>query len=62
MGASGPLAGLAVAIPCYIGYNYLVSRVNQIVLDMEKSSNEILNLVTGEPTRENWRLGRLIPG
>lgn len=40
--------GLAVAIPCYVGYNYLVSRVNQIVLDMEKSSNEILNLVTGE--------------
>ena len=39
--------GLAVSIPCYVGYNYLVGRVNQIVLDMEKSSNEILNLVTG---------------
>jgi len=37
--------GLAVAIPCYIGYNYLVSRVNQIVLDMERASNEIVNLV-----------------
>jgi len=44
--------GLAVAIPCYVGYNYLVSRVNQIVLDMEKSSNEILNLVTGENGRK----------
>jgi biopolymer transport protein ExbB/TolQ len=41
-----------VAIPCYVGYNYLVSRVNQIVLDMEKSSNEILNLVTGENGRK----------
>jgi biopolymer transport protein ExbB len=38
--------GLAVAIPSYAGYNYLVSRVNSIVLDMEKASNEILNIVT----------------
>ncbi len=39
-------AGLAVAIPCYAGYNYLVSRVNAIVLDMEKAATEILNIVT----------------
>jgi biopolymer transport protein ExbB len=38
--------GLAVAIPCYAGYNYLVSRVNHIVLDMEKAATEILNIVT----------------
>jgi biopolymer transport protein ExbB len=38
--------GLAVAIPSYAGYNYLVSRVNSIVLDMEKASTEILNIVT----------------
>jgi biopolymer transport protein ExbB len=38
--------GLAIAIPCYAGYNYLVSRVNQIVLDMEKAATEILNIVT----------------
>jgi biopolymer transport protein ExbB len=37
--------GLAVAVPCYLGYNYLVSRVDDIVLDMEKTSTEILNLV-----------------
>lgn len=43
-------AGLAVAIPCYAGYNYLVSRVNSIVLDMEKASTEILNLLTGNGT------------
>src|SRR5678815_4590254 len=36
--------GLAIAIPGYAGYNYLVSRVNAIVLDMEKVSTEILNL------------------
>ena len=39
--------GLAVAIPTYAGYNYLVSRVNSIVLDMEKASTEILNIVGG---------------
>jgi biopolymer transport protein ExbB len=37
--------GLAIAIPSYAGYNYLVSRVNSIVLDMEKASTEILNIV-----------------
>ena len=44
-------AGLAVAIPSYAGYNYLVSRVNDIVLDMEKAATEIVNIVTGEPPR-----------
>jgi biopolymer transport protein ExbB len=39
-------AGLAVSIPAYAGYNYLVSRVNAIVLDMEKASTEVLQLVT----------------
>ncbi len=38
-------AGLAVAIPCYAAYNYLVSRVNMIVLDMEKAASEIVNIV-----------------
>ena len=38
--------GLAIAIPSYAGYNYLVSRVNSIVLDMEKASTEILNIIT----------------
>jgi biopolymer transport protein ExbB len=38
-------AGLAVAIPCYAGYNFLVGRVNSIVLDMEQVSTEILNIV-----------------
>jgi biopolymer transport protein ExbB len=37
--------GLAIAIPSYAGYNYLVSRVNSIVLDMEKASTEILNIM-----------------
>jgi len=39
-------AGLAVAIPTHAGYNYLVSRVNSIVLDMERAATEIVNVVS----------------
>lgn len=39
-------AGLAIAVPTYAGYNYLVSRVRSIVLDMEKASVEILHILT----------------
>jgi biopolymer transport protein ExbB len=39
-------AGLAVAIPAHAGYNYLVSRVNSIVLDMERAATEIVAIVT----------------
>lgn len=35
--------GLIVAIPAYIAYNYLVSRVDAIVLDMEKCATEMVN-------------------
>ncbi len=38
-------AGLAVAIPVYAGHNYLVSRINSIVLDMERAAAEILRIV-----------------
>jgi biopolymer transport protein ExbB len=39
-------AGIAVAIPAHAGYNYLISRVNKIVLDMERAAAEIINIVT----------------
>jgi biopolymer transport protein ExbB len=42
-------AGLAVAIAAHAAYNYLVSRVNSIVLDMERAATEIVNIVTGAP-------------
>ena len=35
-------AGLSVAIPCHIAYNYLVSRVQDFCVDMEKASAEIM--------------------
>ena len=39
-------SGLAVAIPAHAGYNYLVSRVNSIVLDMERAATDIVNIVS----------------
>jgi biopolymer transport protein ExbB len=41
-----------VAIPSYAGFNYLVSRINTIVLDMEQVSAEILNIVAPAPSGE----------
>lgn len=45
-------AGLALAIPAYAAYNYLVTRVNNIVLEMERAATEIINIVT-EPSRSD---------
>lgn len=39
-------AGLAVAIPAYAGHNFLVSRVESIVLDMERAAARILAYLT----------------
>jgi len=39
-------AGIAVAIPTYAGYNFLVSRVELIVLDMEQVFGEVMQLVS----------------
>ena len=41
-------AGLAVSIPAHAAYNYLVSRVNSIVLDMERAATEVVHVVGGE--------------
>lgn len=40
------VAGLIVAIPTYVAYNYLVSRVNNFILEMEKASTELINFLT----------------
>jgi len=36
--------GLGVAIPAYLAYNYFVNRVNNLVLQMEKSGSRILDI------------------
>lgn len=40
------VAGLTVAIPAYVAYNYLVSRVDSLVLDMERSATDLINILT----------------
>lgn len=40
------LAGLAVAIPTYVAYNYLVSQVDSLVYDMETSATDLVNLLS----------------
>ena len=44
--------GLCVAIPAFVAYNYLVSRVDGFVLDMERSATDLLNIL-GEKRDEN---------
>lgn len=41
--------GIGIAAFCYAAYNYLVHRVNLIVLDMERASRDAVRLTTGEP-------------
>ena len=36
--------GLAIAIPVNIGYNYFVTRIDGLIMDMEKGTQQILNL------------------
>lgn len=38
-------AGLVVAIPTYVAYNYLVSRVQSFVMEIEKSSNHLIKIL-----------------
>ncbi len=40
------VAGLAVAIPTFVAYNYCVSRINNIVLDMERCATELVNFMS----------------
>ena len=39
-------AGLTVAIPILVVYNYFVSRVDSMVIEMEISSSELVELLT----------------
>ncbi|HBG61889.1 MAG TPA: MotA/TolQ/ExbB proton channel family protein [Candidatus Omnitrophica bacterium] len=39
------VAGLIVAIPTFVVYNYLVNRVNHFILDMERGATELLNFM-----------------
>ncbi|UCB57513.1 MAG: MotA/TolQ/ExbB proton channel family protein [Candidatus Omnitrophota bacterium] len=38
-------AGLIVAIPTFVAYNYLVSRVKGFVLEMERTATDLINIL-----------------
>lgn len=40
------IAGLLVAIPAYVSYNYFVTRTNQFTLEMERGATELVNYMT----------------
>ncbi len=40
------LAGLLVAIPTFVAYNYCVSRVKNIVLEMERAATELVDFLS----------------
>jgi biopolymer transport protein ExbB len=40
------LAGLLVAIPAYVAYNYLVNQVDSLAYDMERSATDLVNLLS----------------
>ena len=48
------VAGLAVAIPTYVAYNYLTSQVNGLVYDMERSATDLVNLLSSK--RETYEV------
>lgn len=48
------LAGIAVAIPTYVAYNYLVSQVDGVVYDMERSATDLVNLLSSK--RETYEV------
>lgn len=40
------MAGLCVAVPTYVAYNYLVSQVDNFVYEMERSSTDLVNMLS----------------
>jgi biopolymer transport protein ExbB len=40
------VAGLAVAIPTYVAYNYLTSQIDSLIYDMERSATDLVNLLS----------------
>jgi len=46
------VAGLAVAIPTYVAYNFLVTKVDGFVLEMEKSATDLVNILGTKRTED----------
>jgi biopolymer transport protein ExbB len=39
------VAGLSVAIPTFVAYNFLVSKADGFILEMEKSATDLINIL-----------------
>jgi biopolymer transport protein ExbB len=55
-------AGLIIAIPVNIAYNFFVTRIDQLIVDMEQGTNTVLNLlwdVFGEQEPGDVRTGAM---
>lgn len=39
------VAGLIVAIPAYVAYNFFVNKINDVVLEMERAATELVNFM-----------------
>jgi biopolymer transport protein ExbB len=45
-------AGLLIAIPTYLGYRFLMARINTLVVDMEGDSLELAELIADAPRQQ----------
>jgi biopolymer transport protein ExbB len=43
-------AGLLIAIPVNMAYNYFVTRIDKLIVDMERGTQQVLEIV--------WRMGK----
>jgi len=48
-------AGLTIAIPVNIGYNYFVTRIDRLIRDMEEGAQEVVNLIWSIEDREGYQ-------
>lgn len=46
------VGGLVVAIPAYVAYNFLVTKVDGFILEMEKSATDLVNILGSKREEE----------
>lgn len=54
-------AGLVIAIPVNIGYNFFVTRIDKLIQDMEEGSAAVLELVWAQEKKLAASGGRAVP-
>jgi biopolymer transport protein ExbB len=56
-------AGLLIAVPVNVGYNYFVTRIDKLIVEMEEGTDRVLNLVwdLGKPDRHTLAAAVAMP-